>query len=332
MTSLNLKKLFTLLVILSALCSPAKAQTSFKSLNYLYSISGKKTLAGIHNREPNAIPSLWSDSITVLSGKTPALWSGDFLFLGEDIKERWTMIYEAEKAWKKGAVVNIMWHTCSPKNAEPCLWDQKGVLDELSDEEWTSLVTDGGALNKVWKTRLDDIATYLQYLEDKKVEVLFRPFHEMNQPVFWWAGRKGINGTARLFRLTRDYLQKEKGLENLIWVWDVQDFETLEKDLQDYNPGPDYWDILALDMYSSDKKGYTPEKYNACVKAAAGKPIAIGECQQLPTANELAQQPQWTFFMSWAELTVKHNTLEQIKSLYEAPQVITLDVMPGWKD
>lgn len=331
MKTLSLKNRFFLLLYILVLCTPALAQTSFKSLNYLYSISGHKTIAGIHNREPNAIPGLWTDSITVLSGKTPGLWSGDFLFLTDDIKARWEMIYRAEKAWQQGSLVNIMWHTCSPANAEPCLWDEKGVLDKLTDDEWNSLITEGSALHKVWKKRLDDIATYLQYLEDKGVEVLFRPFHEMNQPVFWWAGRKGSNGTARLFQITRDYLQKEKGLTNLIWIWDIQDFSTLSSDLKDYNPGNDYWDILALDMYGSDQKGYTLEKYNACLAAAAGKPVAIGECQQLPTPEELAAQPRWTFFMSWAELTIKHNTLEQIKRLYESPKVVTLDEMPSWK-
>ena len=326
----NCKKLFTLVVYCSILYSPVIAQTAFKSLNYIYSISGTKTVAGIHNREPNSNPRLWTDSISVKSGKTPALWSGDFLFLTDDVKARWTMIYAAENAWKQGSIVNLMWHTCSPANPEPCLWDENGVLDQLSDEEWTSLISDGGKLNTVWKKRMDDIAIYLQYLKDKKVEVLFRPFHEMNQPVFWWAGRKGSNGTARLFQITYDYLKKEKGLTNLIWVWDVQDFSTLSSDLTDFNPGNDYWDILALDMYSSDKTGYTLDKYNACLTCAAGKPIAIGECQQLPTPEELTAQPKWTFFMSWAELTVKHNTLLQIKKLYGSPNVITLEEMPGW--
>ena len=326
----NCKWLFALIIGSLVLCTPVMAQTKFKSLNYLYHQSGKKTVAGIHNREPNATPSLWTDSITVLTGKTPALWSGDFLFLTADIKARWQMIYQAEKAWKQGAIVNIMWHTCSPANAEPCLWDDNGVLDKLTDQEWNALITNDSPLNKVWKQRLDTIAHYLQYLEDKGVEVLFRPFHEMNQPVFWWAGRKGSNGTARLFQITHDYLQKDKGLTNLVWVWDVQDFSTLASDLKDFNPGNEYWDILALDMYGSDQKGYTMEKYNACSAVSSGKPIAIGECQQLPTAEELSAQPGWTFFMSWAELTLKHNTLDQIKKLYNAPPVITLDKMPGW--
>jgi mannan endo-1,4-beta-mannosidase len=330
MKKINPVKLCFLLVIFVFQFPQLIAQTSYKSLNYLYRIAGSKTISGIHNREPNSIPDLWTDSISVLSGKTPGLWSSDFLFLKEDIDSRWKMIYEAEKAWKKGSLVNIMWHTCSPKYAEPCAWDEKGVLDDLTDAEWTSLITDGGELNITWKRRLDEIAIYLQYLKEKGVEVFFRPFHEMNQPVFWWAGRKGSDGTAKLYQITHDYLKYSKGLTNLVWIWDIQDFKTLESDLMDYNPGNEYWDILAMDMYSSDGTGYISAKYNACLKASGGKPIAIGECQLLPTSAELMEQPKWTFFMSWAELTVKNNTISQIKDLYGASNVITLDEMPGW--
>jgi len=330
MTSYKFFKLFPLIAFFVILHALSIAQTNFKSLNYLYSVSGIKTISGIHNREPNLIPSLWTDSITLKSGKTPGLWSGDFLFLKDDIEARWSMIHEAEKAWKKGSLVNIMWHTCSPAFPEPCAWNKSGVLDHLSDEEWTSLITDGDSMNTIWKKRMDEIALYLQYLKEKNVEVMFRPFHEMNQPVFWWAGRKGVHGTAKLYQLTHDYLKYTKGLTNLIWIWDVQDFKTLDSDLTDFNPGNEYWDILALDMYSSDGTNYTAAKYNACLKAAGGKPIAIGECQLLPTSAELLEQPKWVFFMSWAELTVKHNTIPQIKELYGASNVVTLDEMPGW--
>jgi mannan endo-1,4-beta-mannosidase len=301
------------------------AQTTYKSLNYIYSISGNHTVAGIHNREPNTNPSLWTDSISILSGKTPGLWSGDFLFLKDDVDARWIMIYEAEKAWKKGSLINIMWHTCSPAFIEPCAWNDSGVLDDLSDAEWTSLITDGETLNNTWKKRLDNISVYLQYLKDRGVEVMFRPFHEMNQPVFWWAGRKGSSGTARLYQITHDYLKYNKGLTNLIWIWDIQDFSTLSSDLIDFNPGNEYWDLLALDMYSSDGTGYTSAKYTACLNVAGQKPIAIGECQLLPTSEELQEQPKWTFFMSWSELTIKFNSISQIKDLYGASNVITLE-------
>lgn len=326
----NLYRLCCVIVFCVIQFSIANAQTAFKSLNYLYANAGTKTVAGIHNREPNSDPDLWTDSITKVAGKTPGLWSGDFLFGSTDVAARWTMIYEAQEAWNKGSLINIMWHTCSPAYVEPCAWDATGVLDVLSDAEWTSLITDGGTLNATWKSRLDIIAPYLLYLKDAGVEVFFRPFHEMNQPVFWWGGRKGPDGTAKLYQLTHDYLTNVKGLTNLIWIWDLQDFSTYATDLADYNPGDSYWDILAMDMYNGDGTNYGLTKYTAFATAAGTKPVVIGECNVLPTANELTAQPKWGIFMSWSENTVKNNSASKIIALYAASNVITLDQMPGW--
>jgi hypothetical protein len=76
--------------------------------------------------------------------------------------------------------------------------------------------------------------------------------------------------------------------------------------------------------------GYTLEKYQTVLQLAGDKPIAIGECEVLPTADELAAQPRWTFFMAWAELVQTANSVQQIQVLYNAANVITLDQMPGW--
>ena len=300
--------------------------TPFKTITFLSSISGKATVAGIHNREPNADPAHWTEETFKTTGKYPGLWSGDFLFQAENINNRKTMIDEALSRWKKGFIINIMWHACNPAKIEPCGWDSSGVLSRLSDAEWTELTTDGTPLNLRWKSRMDEVATYLQFLKSNGVEVLFRPLHEMNQKVFWWGGRPGPNGTRKLYQLMHDYMVKTKGLTNLIWVWDIQDFGSLAADAISYNPGSGYWDMAALDVY--DGSGYTTEKYNTMVRVSEGKPIAIGECQKLPTAAELAAQPKWAFFMSWSELTYSSNTTEQIKALYNAPNVITLDKMP----
>jgi mannan endo-1,4-beta-mannosidase len=323
---------FIVFVVFSSFTISTSAQPNpgFKTLSFLYSISGRKTIAGIHNREPNARPAQWTHAIDSLTGKTPGLWSGDFLFQPENIANRPVMIKEAIDQWKSGAIVNIMWHACNPALDEPCGWDAQGVLSNLSDEQWKELTTDGTPLNKKWKLRVDEVAFYLQDLKDNGVEVLWRPMHEMNQKVFWWGGRPGAEGTAKLFRMLHDYLTHEKKLDNLIWVWDIQDFGTLADDANAYNPGDAYWDIVALDIYD-DKSGYSQEKYNIMVSVSNGKPIAIGECQKLPTLEELAEQAKWTFFMCWSELELKANTKEQIISIHNAPQVLTLDEMPGWK-
>jgi len=305
-------------------------ETGFQTLDYLYSISGSKTVGGIHNREPASTPTKWTDEIYNSSGKYPGYWSNDFYFQSYNIENRSVVIQEAINQWQKGAIVNLMWHACNPANSQPCEWDNgTGVLSTLTDAQWTELITDGAPINLRWKAMLDEVAAHLQVLEDNSVEVLWRPLHEMNQGKFWWGGRPGANGTRKLYQLTHDYLTKTKGLTNLIWVWDMQDFPTLANDLVNYNPGDDYWDIAALDFYEGS--GYSQTKYNAMVKVANGKPIAIGECEKYPTVEELTYQPKWVFFMGWSELVYDNNTASEIKTLFNSAKVITLDEMPGWE-
>ena len=154
---------------------------------------------------------------------------------------------------------------------------------------------------------------------------MFRPFHEMNQSMFWWAGRKGDRGTAELYRLTRYYLEHEKGLDNIIWVWDVQD---LSYDWAEYNPGNNNWDIFAVDIYNNDR--FTSYKYNLAKEIANGKLFAIGECDKLPTSNELRNQTEWAFVMSWAELTFSYNSNSEIQNLYWADNVLVQNELPNF--
>ncbi|MDP4209306.1 MAG: glycosyl hydrolase [Bacteroidota bacterium] len=328
-----MKNTYALLLIVaflgSAFTSNAQKKTKFKTLNYLYSISGSKTVAGIHNREPNASPARWTNAIDSVTGKYPGLWSGDFLFQQDNINNRQLMVEEALRQWKKGAIINIMWHACNPAMLEPCGWDSKGVLSKLTDAQWKEITTDGTPLNKKWKERVDEVCIYLQFLKDRGVEVLWRPMHEMNQGVFWWGGRPGPDGTLKLYQMLHDYMTKVKKLTNLIWIWDIQDFGSLVNDAKVYNPGTKYWDVAALDVY--DNSGYTPEKYNVMLSVSNGKPIAVGECEKFPSAKQLLAQPKWTFFMCWSELEFKSNSVEDIKAIHNAANVITLDEMPGWK-
>lgn len=326
------KKILPLLLMIcvAAMVQSAQAQkkTKFQVLNYLYSISGKKTLSGTHNKEPSATPARWTNKVDSVTGHFPGLWSGDFLFQQDNINNRQMMIDEAVREWKKGAVVNIMWHACNPALEEPCGW-KGGVLSKLTDDQWKEITTDGSELNKKWKGRVDEVCIYLQQLKEKGVEVLWRPMHEMNQGVFWWGGRPGPNGTLKLYQMMHDYMTNEKKLTNLIWIWDIQDFGTLANDAKVYNPGAQYWDVAALDVY--DKSGYTQAKYDVMQSVSNGKPIAIGECEKMPTAALLMAQPKWTFFMVWSELEFSGNTIDEIKAIHMAPNVITLDKMPGWK-
>jgi hypothetical protein len=223
-----------------------------------------------------------------------------------------------------------MYHACSPTRDEYCSWDDIGGARpaKLSDAQFKELLTPGTPLYNSWIGRLDKLAVHFQDLKNSNVVVLFRPLHEINQCVFWWACHKGPYGSAQLFKLTRDYLVKTKGLDNIIWVWNVQDFTSLATDVDLYTPGPDYFDIAALDVYNT---GYTVHNYNTMLRIGAGKLIAIGEDQFVPSSALLAQQPKWLFQMLWPDFIDDPRNRSGLAPLYGAGNVLTLDEMPGWK-
>ncbi|MFD2330541.1 glycosyl hydrolase [Cohnella sp. GCM10020058] len=303
-------------------------------LDYLKGLRGQGVLTAMHNKEPNTNPRETTDRLLAATGETPAIWSGDFLYQARDVNARQTMIDEAIRQWNDGSLVNIMLHVAPPNRTvaqekEGAKWDdrtatadQNGVQAYLSEAQWDSLLTDGGELNENWKKRLDEYYRYLIQLKQAGVTAMFRPFHEMNQHVFWWVGNP--EHTKALYRLTHDYLVDVKGLDNLIWVWDVQDLPANYGDSYGYNaadwssfnPGENYWDVFALDVY--DAKGYTQANYDQAVSIAGDKPMAIGECWVLPTQQELAAQPNWVFAMPWAGDTFDYNSAEKIKTFYQS--------------
>ena len=315
---------FTLSIAGAAPPPPSTAKQ--KVLAYLASIKGKKTIAGQHDKN-NSTPTDATDQVEGITGKQPGLWSADFAFGQDSVDNRGLMIAEAQAQWKQGAVVQLMYHPCIPTRDELCSWDNIGGANpqHLTDAQWTDLVTDGGTLNHAWKARLDTLAPFFAQLEAAGVAPLFRPHHEMNQGVFWWGGRGGAQGTRRLFQITHDYLVNTKGFDNIIWVWDLQDFGSLTTDVSDYDPGASYYDIAALDFYDGP---YEASEYALMQSVAGSKPIAIGECSTPPTAAELAQQPGWAFFMLWPDFVSQNSSA--LPALYSAPNVVTAGQMPGW--
>jgi hypothetical protein len=69
--------------------------TRWKTLNYLYSIRGRGTVAGMHERYSQT-PSRFTEQVGQVLGKYPGLWSGDFLF-DFNCQYRQNMINEAKR-------------------------------------------------------------------------------------------------------------------------------------------------------------------------------------------------------------------------------------------
>jgi mannan endo-1,4-beta-mannosidase len=345
-----MKKLFTfsvkilfLIIFINTVVLTAQDSTSVKPvnpeesiearqlLNFLYSISGKKTLAGIHNYLGKMSES--TDKAFEITGKYPALWGGDFGFADsthdiDNIKYRPLLIDEIKKQYSRGAIIILTYHQANPAIGEPCHFEG-GVESKLSDGQWKDLITPGTALYLAWQKQMDLFASYLTRLKDEHIPILFRPYHEMNGGWFWWGNRTGDTGYVALWKQLFNYFTKEKKLNNILWVWTTdRPWEGVEK----FYPGADYVDILGSDIYPLKDTNvvFRQDWYDRMKMLAGGKPLALSENSVIPSEEILLAQP-WLWFMSWTSWGFEKNP-DDVKKIYNSAAVLTLENLPDWRN
>jgi mannan endo-1,4-beta-mannosidase len=282
-------------------------------------ISGHATLTGQHNF-PNHL-SRWSDRIYDLTGKFPAIFGQDFGFSGGEDKDsvagRPSMIEEAIRQYRNGAVIALTWHAVRPTDDEPVTF-RDSVQGHLTDYEWKELLTPGTDIYNRWTEQVDVIAGYLQQLQAAQVPVLFRPYHEMNGNWFWWGGRPGEHGSSALYRQLYDRFVNVHHLSNLVWVWNVNSPGGNAGAIDSYYPGAKYADVITMDIYGKFEQSY----YAEMLELAGGKPIALAEVGAMPSLDVLVQQPRWAYFMMWSGMGEAVNSTEQLQAMFHAPNVL----------
>ena len=187
----GIRKLFVLMMILSLWGLSLQAQSPVNKnatpeaktlLEYIYSISGKKTMAGQH-----AAPLMNTVPLSVTHRMTknyPAVFGQDFGFSypgywdGTNFRQR--IVDDAILRHNEGFVITLMWHAVPPTLDEPVAF-KPGILTQgsenhLSDKEWKEMITPGTYLNEKWKSQVDVVAWFLKQLQYAKVPVLWRPY------------------------------------------------------------------------------------------------------------------------------------------------------------
>ncbi|MDR1555903.1 MAG: glycoside hydrolase family 26 protein [Tannerellaceae bacterium] len=251
------------------------------------------------------------------SGKVPLIWGGDMGW------ERQTVIDHAIEEYAKGHIITLMWHSQRPLDEGTTIFEEQ-CQGKFSDEEWQQLVTPGTEMYKGWLAKADEVAGYLKQLKDKKIPVLWRPYHEMNGEWFWWGDRRGENGFTQLWKMMYDRYVNYHHLDNLIWVWNANGPRDIPGDTAyDYAlffPGIEYVDVLATDIYNNDWK---QSHHDQLIELGKGKLIALGEIGNVPTPEILETQNKYAWFMIWAGFTLPQlNTPEAIKALYDRPNTV----------
>jgi mannan endo-1,4-beta-mannosidase len=295
-------------------------------LNYIYSISGKHTLAGQH-----CMPLAGSTRLAGIHKYTnlyPALFGQDFGFsepgTWDGINYRQQIVDEAIRRHHEGFIITLMWHAVRPIEDEPVVFEES-IISDLTDAQWQALITPGTHINERWQSQVDVIAWFLKQLRNADVPVLWRPYHEMNGNWFWWGKKTGETGYVKLYRMLFERLTYFHGLNNLIWVFNGNEVSEHVDAYTPYYPGDDVVDVLATDVY---RGGFADEDYEQLLALAGERPIALGEVGYLPTPEKLRQQPCWTWFMAWGEPVGEWSDGKSLRENYECDETLTLADLP----
>lgn len=307
----------------------AASEEAAALLEYIYSISGRQTLSGQH-----CAPLVGSTRLSVVhrtTGHYPALFGQDFGFsypgYWDGINYRQRIVDEAIRRHNEGFIITLMWHAVPPTEDEPVRF-RESIQGDLTDQQWQELVTPGTHLHERWKSQVDVVAWFLKQLKYAKVPVLWRPYHEMNGDWFWWGKKGGEDGYKKLWQMMFERFVNFHGLNNLIWVYNTNEFKENVDPHDTYYPGDAYVDILATDVYT---EGFNQGNYDQLLALAGEKPIALGEVGAVPSVEILENQPRWTWFMSWGEPMGFGRDFRSILDAYHSEQVLTHEELPWVK-
>jgi hypothetical protein len=338
------------LKIASAPCD-VKATAEVKSLKqYLSSVYGNHVIAGqqeIYGGGNNGNMELEFEYIFGKTGKYPAIRGFDFMnynpmYGWEDsttyrvikwVKQRngiatasWHITVASDFAkYKIGDTVN--WQQCTYKPTAS--FKTANCLDSTTKEHAYLMLA------------IDSLAKQLRILQNAKVPVLLRPFHEAegnnntdgSGAWFWW-GSGGAEVYKKLWRLLYTTLTEKYDIHNVIWEINLY---TYANSFQWY-PGDDCVDIVAYDKYEGSPYTWKTSAATTAFLTLVNdtkdtKMVALSENDVIPDIKNITNEGAWwLYFCPWYGeflTSSKYNDPVLLNTIYNSQSVITLDELPA---
>lgn len=272
-------KLMTMIAvtIASTSCSNRYKQTPAESLidRLSYQIEQERIMFGHQDTylyghswkiENDATEFLRSD-IHDISGKYPALYGMDLggIELGSshniDNNDFDQMRKSAVAHFERGGVITFSWHPRNPLTGGDT-WDNKST-------EVVSSILPGGSRHEMFMEWLSRVADYLGSIktnDGEMIPVIFRPWHEHTQNWFWWGQDLCTAEEYKdLWRMTYDYMTKERGLNHLVWSYSPDAGALTDSNFGEKYPGDDIVDIVGIDFYQFDTNEMYIERVRHCL-------------------------------------------------------------------
>ncbi|MBR4266355.1 MAG: Ig-like domain-containing protein [Bacteroidales bacterium] len=299
-------------------------QNAQKLYDKLWSFYGKKIISG--TMADVSVNQNEAKLVKAATGKTPMMQTFDFCFvtLTSD-RSTWEQnsIYQDityyQNLYNQGGIVSACWHLNVPSKEA---YAAKNDVNN-SEKAWNAkvyfsaknAVKDGTWENEFLKFSFDKATEVLLKYKNAGIPVVWRPFHEAsgnaeisgkNSDAWFWWGKDGAEAYKELWIYMFNYF-KNKGLDNLIWVWTTQigvGSDGSEKwycsDDYKWYPGDDYVDIVARDNYNKSKVESSVQEFETIQFFWPNKMITLGENGGIAKISEIfAAGGKFLYFMPW---------------------------------
>ncbi len=298
--------------------TPVTASTDAAKNLYAYFLDqyGKKTISSVMaNVNWN---NTCAENVYKLTGKYPAMNCYDFIHICFS-PANWidyTDITPAKEWHDAGGIVQLMWHFNVPKS--------QGATDVTCTPSETTFKASNALVSGTWENKwfyeqMDKVIATILKLQDAGIAATWRPFHEAagnacakqqadwTKAWFWW-GYDGADTYKKLWKAMYDYF-KQKGVNNLIWVWTTQNYNGDSSKYNqdtDWYPGDEYVDIVGRDLYGYNATQNLQE-FNEIKATYPNKMVVLSECgkdggsnTELGTMTDIWNAgAKWGHFMVW---------------------------------
>lgn len=309
-------------------CNKKATKEAVTLLQYLEDVRKKGFITGQHTQTK---PMEEVEFIFEQTGKYPALCGFELLAYSPNVnrislddearieveENRGTLEEALDWGLNKKGIVTFSWHWFSPLQGE-----NKAFYTRNSDFDATKVLEEGTIERKAFYEDMEYMASELQIFKDKKIPILWRPFHESYGTWFWW-GAKGNVVARDLYILMYDYFVNTCQLHNLIWVWNSH--------LAEAYPGDSCVDVVSTDIYREKPTDtdYMEELIELQKNTSVDKPASVAECGSIPDIAQIAaNKTDWSYYMVWSKefvMTEEYASFAKMKEMYASDYAITLD-------
>uniref|UniRef100_A0AB33J7I6 GH26 domain-containing protein n=1 Tax=Prevotella sp. GTC17259 TaxID=3236795 RepID=A0AB33J7I6_9BACT len=245
---------------------------------------------------------LHSDTVKMLTGKYPAINCFDFMHFNiEGKKELYRTIRPVTEWTENGKIAAMMWHWNVPlsEGAHRYAFYNKGEFKAAN------CLKPGTWEHREFYASMDSVANIIKKLQDARVPIIFRPFHEgsgnASGTVWFWWGNGGAAVYKQLYQTMFHYFCDVKQLHNIVWAWNSNIYQNgATYDDASWYPGDEYVDIVGTENYDLKEIGRLKACYDYLKQHYSFKIIALTETNSQFKVSEMVNAGmRWTFIMPW---------------------------------